>query len=132
MPEGKKPIAFRILHDFGRAMEPAMHDLRMGKLGDCYMNATLKMSCDLVYVEGFAMKEGLIPLQHAWLKDIEGSALDPTWKDGSYYFGVPFDQDFVHEVTDRTRYYGIFEGLYLLKMSADKCYEYLKSGVMKE
>jgi hypothetical protein len=125
------PVSFKFLIKHGIELEP--HFQRVKKLGVqnyCYMNAFNKMTSRKSYAEGYAMKAGLIPLSHAWLS-FEGKALDVTWTEGSYYFGCIFDNDFVVEYVDRTGYYGIFEGLYLLKMSPEKCFDYLESGLKK-
>lgn len=94
------------------------------------MNSFQRIDCDMRYVEGFAMKRHLIPLSHAWLS-LDNTAVDPTWSDGDYYFGVPFDNDFVMEFAYKTGQYGILESLYLLKMDKDELYEYLVSGIAK-
>jgi len=60
------------------------------KKKECYYN-TYKMvseNPELKYVEGFAMS--IIPIEHAWAVDPKGYVVDPTWDDGSAYFGVVF------------------------------------------
>jgi len=42
------------------------------------------------YVEGLACSTFGLPLHHAWLVDEEGLVLDPTWDEGDFYLGVPF------------------------------------------
>jgi hypothetical protein len=43
------------------------------------------------YVEGMAMKPGLIPVHHAWTVDEAGRVYDPTWQHepNTVYIGVP-------------------------------------------
>ena len=125
------PVAFNFLHEHGRIFLPQQEQSKIpGKKNLCYMNAYKGMNLRHLYCEGYAMKPGLIPLSHAWLVK-GGLAVDPTWKDSntSSYFGCIFKTSFVHEIADRTGYYGIFEGLYLLRMDPDECYEYLASGL---
>lgn len=126
------PIAFKLLLDHGKIMVPKRFDRIHGQRGLCYQNAFSNMDLDHCYVEGYAMKQGLIPLAHAWLMDEDGYAIDPTWADGHYYYGVPFDNDFIMEHADRTGYYGVFEGLYLLKMEPDAVYNYLLQGIKRD
>ena len=60
---------------------------------------------DLVYVEGYAA--GVIPVQHAWCVTTDGKVVDPTWKDGSAYIGVPLNGDYVRKYALKTGHYGI-------------------------
>lgn len=66
---------------------------------ECYKNcAMIAMSDDQYqYVEGYAMS--IIPIQHAWLVNAKGEAIDPTWIQckgavSNDYFGVrvPIDK----------------------------------------
>lgn len=82
----------------------------------CFQNATLAALShpdQLVYVEGYAVSATLpIPLPHAWLVDGEGNVIDPTWPDGSEYFGIRFSSDELSEVMLVTRQYGILDTLW--------------------
>lgn len=124
--------AYKILLEFGKDYAPKNHTiLEPLKNQLCYMNAYDVMNCDLAYCEGLAMTNIRFPLSHAWLVDPSGQVTDPTWDHGEGYFGVVFESDFVYEMTDRTGYYSVFESLYMLKMSPEVCYEYLKTGVKR-
>ncbi|WP_378941208.1 hypothetical protein [Mesorhizobium sp. ANAO-SY3R2] len=54
---------------------------------------------DIRYAEGYAVdRVGIpLPIQHAWLVDVNGFAIDPTWSDGAdhLYFGIAFKTDFI-------------------------------------
>ena len=81
--------------------QPLPKHIRRGKMGDCYMNA-FRISGPpkfggkgLIYCEGYATS-GLAVIEHAWCVDPKtGCVIDPTWTDGTEYFGVPFDHIFV-------------------------------------
>ena len=78
---------------------------------ECFMNATNLVLEDpsLTYVEGFAA--GVIPVHHAWVVDLDGSVIDPTWKDpeNSTYFGVPFEREYLLETIQESGYYGLID-----------------------
>lgn len=131
MSPDRIPVAYRFLKEFGTEMAPSKDVIERGKLGFCYMNSFHHMNVDLAYTEGYAMKARLIPLAHAWLTNSAGQATDCTWATGDFYFGCKFDPDFIVDMADRTGHYGVFEGLYLLKMAPEKCYEYLKTGLLR-
>lgn len=72
---------------------------------------------ELTYCEGFATT-GLIPVLHGWCSDAEGRVVDPTWREadrapvaGWEYLGIPFDINFVDEVTNLKGSYGILDDL---------------------
>jgi hypothetical protein len=73
---------------------------------ECYSSAYL--ACARVpgyrYVEGYAMTEGLYPIEHAWVRDTEtGTLIDPTWASltnahkPTVYLGLEFSQQFLDE-----------------------------------
>jgi hypothetical protein len=69
-----------------------------GKMKECYKNALLLSveEQDLFYCEGFATFRTLpLPLLHAWCVDKNRKVYDPTWTDGTEYYGVSFDREFV-------------------------------------
>lgn len=78
----------------GRAFAPAAlpRGTRAGPLGQCYANAGRAALEDssLIYCEGFALREGLIPMHHAWCLNSRGEVLDLTWpfSAGNEYLGV--------------------------------------------
>jgi len=86
---------------FGRFWEPRAlpPEVRRRQRGACYRNAlvlTTKRSSSR-YVEGFAVSRTCpyIVIDHAWVVDLDGAVIDPTWADpktrevGLLYFGVP-------------------------------------------
>ena len=74
-----------------------------GGAGLCFRNSmklVRKFPNDLTYAEGFAatLFQGEIRPHfglHAWAVTRDGEAVDPTWPDGTEYFGVPFNLDYV-------------------------------------
>lgn len=100
-------------------------------LGRCYKNAALCAGPVKTYCEGYAVAKNLtIPLSHAWLSADGVEAIDPTWEDGVEYFGVGFSQDFLLDFQTRTKLYGVFEGLYALRMTPAAALTYLESGLV--
>ena len=81
--------------------------LKRGKMKECFKNATdiiLRIDkkdrkpFDILYAEGFALPNGLIPVHHAWLRiriDNKWFTFDPTWRDQekTQYLGVTFTPD---------------------------------------
>jgi hypothetical protein len=82
---------------------------RSGKMKECYMNATryCMAHAGTTYCEGYAL--GVIPMPHAWCIDSAGYVIDPTWRDGAAYFGVPFKRSYLHATLARRGYYGIID-----------------------
>lgn len=127
----RAPVAFEFLSKHGKQFTPITVPLSgTYPLGRCYKNAALCSGPVKTYCEGYAVAKNLtIPLSHAWLSTDGVEAIDPTWEDGVEYFGVGFTQDFLLDFQARTKLYGVFEGLYSLKMSADATLTYLESGL---
>lgn len=71
-------------------LTPIPSDIRRGAPKSCYGNALLLGdSLNLRYIEGYAT--GVIPVQHAWNIDADGTLIDNTWMNGGLaYFGVEF------------------------------------------
>ncbi|WP_026736149.1 hypothetical protein [Fischerella sp. PCC 9605] len=72
----------------------------------------------LSYCEGFAIDDDLdLAVSHAWLVNDSEEVIDPTWFGkkfkGSTYFGVVFDREFVMEMAEKTRSYGILDSDYM-------------------
>lgn len=86
------------LHRYGRVFEATRQHpewLIRGRAKQCYKNAAAYASVreDIFYAEGYAIDPALpIPIEHAWLVDLTGQVVDPTWNgDGAHvYFGVAF------------------------------------------
>lgn len=91
--------------------------LRMGRMGLCYCNCTRArypyLAEDPVpyhYAEGYALDSELgIPFQHAWLVDLDGRAIDLTWREtkNAVYYGVTFNDAYVHKAMVDTGLFGI-------------------------
>lgn len=129
------PVAFGFLRQHGQQMPLSPLNARYkqrGKLGQCYVNsARASLYSGLWYCEGYAVPGNCgIPLAHAWLCDEQGRAIDPTWRDGTDYFGVPFTEQFRDEFNLRTGYHGILCNLFLVRsMPPHQLLEYLSSGI---
>ncbi len=72
----------------------------------------------LSYCEGFAIDDELdFTVSHAWLVNDSLEVIDPTWIGnkfkGSTYFGVVFNREFVMEMAEKTRSYGILDSDYM-------------------
>lgn len=108
---------------------PLPNNIDRGSPKNCYYNCfeLLREHPDLTYCEGYAMSEDLpLPLFHAWLIDEDGNVIDPTWKSGDAYFGVPFNTEwFINLLVSRNREdcLAVFESNYLEK------YSLLKKGI---
>lgn len=70
--------------------------LEKGPMGNCFGNAlnAVLVNPDLIYVEGYS-NGGFFPMHHAWVVDGNGTVFDPTWDDGTDYYGIPFHTDWV-------------------------------------
>lgn len=79
--------------------------VRQRKKKECYFNASqLAFDRDqFTYVEGFAFSKGLaFPIQHAWVTDGMGQAIDTTWEPPSVvYAGIPFKTQQVARIMAR-------------------------------
>jgi hypothetical protein len=74
----------------------------------------------LSYCEGFAISNLGIPIIHAWLVNDNLEVIDPTWIDNRFqnssYFGIVFTEDFVLEIVNKTRCYGILDSDYMIEL----------------
>lgn len=97
-------VKFDVKHEW-----PQSVPLVRGPLRECYRTAALAaIDRRFVYVEGVALS--VVPVDHAWIYDLEtATAYDPTWMEGSHYFGVPVATEFLMQVLSRSRCYGIFQ-----------------------
>ena len=73
---------------------------------------------NLSYCEGFAIDDDLnLAVSHAWLVNNKMEVIDPTWIGkkfkGSTYFGVVFNREFVMEMAEITKIYGILDSDYM-------------------
>lgn len=110
--------------------KPLPKKVKRGQPRFCYANCkqlALK-NRNLTYVEGYAMAQGVpLPLQHAWLLDTDGYAIDPTWEiPGCCYLGIPLATAWIKSIWDsrkqkgRTDELSIFQGNYLEQFSIFK------------
>ena len=122
----------QLVLDCGTIMEPKPlpKTIKMGQPRLCYANCqqlALK-NRSLTYVEGYAMAADVsLPLQHAWLLDTDGCAIDPTWETlGSCYLGIPLTTSWIKSIwhsrkqKGRTDELSILQGNYLEQFSIFK------------
>ena len=100
---------------FGHQFEPKKKLPAWASRGasrQCFANATKVLISrigvsggEVYYTEGYAISRvGIsVPIQHAWLVDKKGMAIDPTWTDSSedFYFGITFRTQFVLQMLDQ-------------------------------
>ena len=81
---------------------------KRGQMGECFRNAALMAlgDPDLEYVEGYAFGT-VVPVHHAWVVNRKDEVLDPTWPDGSDYFGVIISPTMLRKMMAETRMYGV-------------------------
>lgn len=78
--------------------------LKHGAVKHCFANCQSLMrkrglKAGWTYVEGLAQCSVGLPLFHSWLVDTEGNVIDPTWKSGSMYLGVPIQWSLVQKLS---------------------------------
>ena len=78
----------------------------------CFRNAhivAMRLPERYAYVEGFAL--GMIPVPHAWLIDMDGKVVDPTWNKETCaeYIGVPLDLRYVNRIILSREVYGVVD-----------------------
>lgn len=92
--------ALRYVAAYGQEFKasPLPPDVRSGKLGECYRNASLLVMgrSDLTYAEGFAQNPDAsnVVFMHAWAVDRAGKVVDPTFEhpERCSYFGVKYER----------------------------------------
>jgi hypothetical protein len=102
---------YALLAEHGKAYTETVPAPKLGTTKQCYTNAFhgAMDNDDLTYVEGLASTKTIpgFPVEHAWNVNKQGQVVDPTWNDGSAYFGIPFKTDYVQKVAARSGVYGI-------------------------
>ena len=98
----------------GRAFEksPSSEGIRMGRPRECFRNATnlaLRKRDLYTYVEGYAVNKWFPThvAAHAWCIDSQNFVVDPTWEEGTDYFGVAFRHDYLRRILKGKRDYGL-------------------------
>jgi len=102
-----------VLHN-GKAYTDIHSGVGKGIPRQCFMNAWQMVDIlrpALTYVEGYAVRNGLIPVLHAWTVDVAGTVLDPTWDDGVAYYGVEFERELVLRTIIARGYYGVIDNM---------------------
>jgi hypothetical protein len=120
MPNRSSEAPYSSLYDF--VLREGMACTFTGKLRppgiekmpdhECFANAYALASAEperFAYVEGFAC--GLIPLAHAWVIDMDGNVVDPTWaeKDTREFLGVPLCLGYVNRIILAREKYGVLD-----------------------
>jgi hypothetical protein len=89
----------------GRSFEYAAlpRGVRMGRPRECFRNAAalaLRKPDIYMYVEGYAVNRWIAmhTVAHAWCINSDNFVVDPTWDEGTEYFGVPFRHDYLRRV----------------------------------
>ena len=105
---------------YGKSFEKNVKAPFKGKSKSCFKNCleALLRYPQLNYYEGFATGDDIpIVVSHAWLVNNQGVVIDPTWVGkqfkGNTYFGVAFNSDFVVEIAQNTRCYGVLDNDYM-------------------
>ena len=86
----------------------------MGRPRECFRNATnlaLRKPDLYTYVEGYAVNIWIptSPVAHAWCIDSQNFVVDPTWEEGTEYFGVAFRHDYLRRILKGKRDYGLID-----------------------
>jgi hypothetical protein len=100
----------------GRSFEYAAlpRGVRMGRPRECFRNAAalaLRKPDMYMYVEGYAVNRWMTmhTVAHAWCIGVDNLVVDPTWDEGTDYFGVPFRHDYLRRVLKARRDYGLID-----------------------
>jgi hypothetical protein len=110
----------RLVLDYGKPFVTQVKSPFKGERKACFKNCykALWDYPQLSYCEGFAIDDDLnLAISHAWLVNDSLEVIDPTWIGkrfkGSTYFGVIFNRQFVMEMAEKTRSYGILDSDYM-------------------
>jgi len=112
------PLAdvYRFVLEHGRyyvAVERPKGFRRQLRPKQCFANATRtsQQKIEASYVEGFALKTGRSPFQHAWVTLDGLHAIDQTLQrpERFLYFGIPFTAEIVSKVTYTRGHFGLLD-----------------------
>lgn len=109
----KWPTVYEFVLRNGIDMSPVVLAKRLGPMKLCYATATRTVANhhgdNLVYCEGFAIPNGLFPMEHAWIYDTdERRVIETTWtKPGTEYFGIAFKKAFLRKSVLNRKYFGL-------------------------
>lgn len=114
-PDASTVNGYVCLEDFvkrnGRSMTPAAlpKGIRRGRMKDCFRNAGLLAltRADLTYCEGYAT--GIITVLHGWCVDADNRVVDPTWPEGTEYFGVPISERYLRWSVKKFKVWGCID-----------------------
>lgn len=86
---------------------PRPKHVRKRAAGRCFRNSAAVLQNQPVwyYCEGYATAQSMTPIHHGWLVDEDGLVIDPTWNNGTAYFGVVIDRCYVDS------FYKVKEGM---------------------
>ncbi len=109
----------KLVLDYGKPFLKKVKPPFKGEPKSCFENCykALWDYPNLNYCEGFAIDDDLnLAVSHAWLVNNSLEVIDPTWigkkYKGSTYFGVIFNREFVMEMAEITKSYGILDSDY--------------------
>ncbi|ODG97149.1 hypothetical protein A4S05_01835 [Nostoc sp. KVJ20] len=110
----------RLVLDYGKPFVTKVKSPFKGEPKLCFKNCfqALWKYPKLSYCEGFGYDEDVdLVISHAWLANDSLEVIDPTWigerfKD-STYLGIIFNREFVMEMAEKTRSYGILDSDYM-------------------
>lgn len=110
----------KLVLDYGQPFLKKVKSPFKGELKSCFENCynVLWEYPQLSYCEGFAIDDALdLAVCHAWLVNDSLEVIDPTWIGkkfkGSTYFGIIFNTEFVREMAEKNRCYGILDSAYI-------------------
>ena len=105
---------------YGRPFIKKVKSPFKGEIKLCFKNCfqALWKYPNFSYCEGYATDDELpLAVSHAWLVNDKGEVIDPTWVGKQYkessYFGVVFNREYVMEMAEKLRCYGILDNDYM-------------------